>query len=85
MIRAFFCALGVAVVLVGLECLAVERVVVHIPNQLLDHDGGSNGSAGHHVTRELPIPEWTPWALLSAGAVTVLYSQSIARRITGDD
>ncbi|MFM8252569.1 MAG: hypothetical protein ACKOBW_13310 [Planctomycetota bacterium] len=85
MIRAFFCAIGVAIVLLGLQCLAVERVVVHVPDQLLSSDNSTVASISQPVTRELVIPEWAPWALLSAGAITVLYSQAIARRLTGDE
>jgi hypothetical protein len=31
------------------------------------------------VTREFRPPEWAPWTLLSAGAVVMLYTVTVAR------
>ncbi len=37
-----------------------------------------NGGAG-----DVTPPEWAPWSLMSAGAVIILYSFTIPKRIAG--
>ncbi len=65
--RAFFLAVGITAVLLGAECLAVDKVVVRAPRE-----GGPS---------EIIPPDWAPWSLISAGAVTVLYSFTIPQRV----
>jgi len=69
--RAFFLACGVSVLLLGLECLVVDDFV-------LAARGTTNSGA-----RALNPPDWAPWSLISAGAVTILYSFTIPQRVKG--
>jgi hypothetical protein len=66
--KSFFLAIGVTVLLLGLESLAVERAVVKSD---LSHNA---------QTREVVPPDWAPWSLLAGGAVTVLYSFTLPQR-----
>lgn len=77
--RALFLALGITTVIVGLECLVIDKAM------LKASDGGPSpyAQAGPPPTRELVPPEWAPWALLSGGAVVVLYSFTIPKRVAG--
>lgn len=43
----------------------------------IDH-ATMNGGAG-----DVTPPEWAPWSLMSAGAVIILYSFTIPKRIAG--
>ncbi len=77
--RSFFLAMGLSVCIIGLECLAVNDFVVTAT------EGGpfSSGDASRGGSRQLTPPDWAPWSLLSAGAVTMLYSFTIPQRVGG--
>jgi hypothetical protein len=66
--RAFFLAVGVYAVILGVECLVIDKAIL-APTQ---------GSPGRG---EFMPPDWVSWSLLSAGAVTMLYSFTIPRRV----
>jgi hypothetical protein len=82
--RAFFLAIGVSLIILGVECLGVETV------NLRAHEPAP-ASAPLPWERERPKlgaqktfspPPWVPWSLLSSGAVVCLYSFTIPRRVT---
>ena len=70
--RAFFLAIGAYVALLGVESLAVEKAVMKPemvgPKKLIKR-------------QEIVPPDWAPWSLMGAGAVTVLYSFTIPQRV----
>jgi hypothetical protein len=70
--RAFFLAVGAYVMLLGVEALAIERAVLK-PEMV--------GEGKLVKTQELVPPDWAPWSLMGAGAVTVLYSFTIPPRL----
>lgn len=65
--RAFFLAVGAYCCLLGVEALALDQAVLK-PQQ---------GAAARTITPA----DWAPWSLMGAGAVVVLYSFSIPRRV----
>jgi hypothetical protein len=67
--RSFFLALGVFLFILGAEALVVERAVLN--------RGESQTAA------DIVPPEWAPWSLLSAGAVVVLYSFTVPKKMSG--
>lgn len=71
--RSLFLALGAYSVLLGAEALAVEKAVLKPKTD----PAGRVLEAGQEV---IP-PEWAPWSLLAGGAVIVLYSFTIPRRV----
>jgi hypothetical protein len=81
--RAFFLAIGFFLMLIGMQCLAVERVVLKVhddpaPVSPFDFDPGAGAA------KEVVPPPWAPWSLLSSGAVMCLYSFTIPRRVAGN-
>ena len=64
--RAFFLAVGVSCFILGAECLAIEKATLSV--------GGGTSS-------EITPPEWAPWSLMSGGAVVLLYSFTIPKRV----
>jgi hypothetical protein len=72
--RAFFLAFGLTLCVIGAECLVVDDFI-------LATRGGS--AAEVSGSRDIQPPEWAPWSLLSAGAVTMLYSFTIPQRVKG--
>ncbi len=71
MIRSFFLAIGISSLILGGECLVLDRAVLK-PSQEPTLAGFSERAAVS--TREISPPEWAPWSLLSVGAVVILYS-----------
>lgn len=76
MMRAMFIAIGLATALVGLECLAVEKVMLTQPEQRVVQWGQPMPTGA----KEIVPPDWAPWTLLSAGTIIVLYSFTLPRR-----
>ena len=81
MLRALFLAIGIYAFLLGVECMVIDKAVLH-PSR--DAYGGRLGGEVAPTFREIHPAEWAPWSLLSAGAVVILYSFTIpARRWRG--
>ena len=79
MLRSFFLALGISALLLGVECLVIEKA------ELQGEDSATMaGFARRAVSsyREVEPPEWAPWSLMSAGAVVILYTITIPKRAT---
>jgi hypothetical protein len=84
--RAFFLAIGISLVIIGAQCLVVDRVV-------LAH--GAPAEAKQNATlfgttstpsasgKELTPPEWAPWSLMASGAVVIIYSFTVPKRVAG--
>ncbi|MHB1036230.1 MAG: hypothetical protein ACYC35_15675 [Pirellulales bacterium] len=79
MLRAFFVALGIYFCIVGVECMLVEKTV------FVTHGDPAPGSLTESVgrAREVIVPDWVPWSLMSAGAVTMLYTVTVPKRVAG--
>ncbi len=73
--RSMFLALGVTLCLIGAECLVVDDFILAARYAASGSDGARGGS------RDIKPPDWAPWSLLSAGAVTMLYSFTIPQRV----
>jgi len=76
--RAFFLAVGIACMLAGLECLVIEKAVL-----AASAESGPSALAQRMAPsyREIVPPEWAPWSLISVGAVVILYSFTIPRKM----
>jgi hypothetical protein len=70
MFRSLFLALGVSSVILGAEALFIDQAVLKKP---------ANQPAA--ATKIVNPPEWAPWSLMAGGAVVVLYSFTIPRRV----
>jgi hypothetical protein len=71
--------MGVSLFIVGAECLVVEQAVL-VQKVEAAEPGGLLPQAAPAPTVVRP-PEWVPWIFMSAGAVVVLYSFTIPRRV----
>jgi hypothetical protein len=71
--RAFFLAVGITAAVVGAQCLVLDRAV------LVKQNPATPG--GPPPMREIVPPEWAPWSLISGGAVVVLYSFTVPRKL----
>lgn len=80
--RSLFLALGLTCLILGGECLVVERAVLARPLPQSSTVDGSSEGAPAISRRDIIPPEWAPWSLLSAGAVVILYSFTIPKRVS---
>jgi hypothetical protein len=81
--RAFFSAVGIVLVILGIECLLIDSAVlaagvVDDPMALQQNTmfGGQLASTQNRVFKPA---EWIPWSLLASGAVVLIYSISLRR------
>ena len=79
--RALFLAMGIASMILGAECLAIEKAILAPPAATGANGTSTIPSAPLATRREVAPPEWAPWSLLSAGAVVVLYSFTLPKRV----
>lgn len=70
--RALFLAIGVYCCLLGVEALALDQAVLKPKVR-----GGQVIAPARRITP----PDWAPWSLMAGGAVVVLYSFTIPRRV----
>jgi len=82
--RALFLAVGISLMILGVECLGVEKVKLRFrgppPPPVSPFDNEEKAAP----LREVAPPPWVPWSLLSSGAVVCLYSFTIPRRVRGN-
>jgi hypothetical protein len=80
--RSFFLAIGVYLMLAGVQCLGVERFYLRIhgdPPPASSMSLAKTPAEGPAV--EYPPAPWVPWSLLTGGAVVCLYSFTIPKRM----
>lgn len=86
--RAFFLAVGVYLVLLGVQCLGIQKFVLKARGPVAQQPPAQTylfAPAPPKVgpQKELVPPPWAPWSLMSTGAVVCLYSFSIPSRMNG--
>ena len=81
--RAFFAAVGAVLLILGGECLIVEKAVLASAPQKQQaaplNPFDTPRVLNRPAQREVKPPEWAPWSLLSAGAVIMLYTFTLRR------
>ena len=80
--KSFFLAIGITMCIVGVECLLIERATLTdaaVATRNVSYDGQPVAVR----SKDVVPPEWAPWSLMSTGAVIILYSFSIPRRVHG--
>ncbi len=78
--RSFFLAVAIMLIILGVECLMIDSAAVYSASEtntsnFIDPSGGPSRS-----TKTWKPAEWMPWALLSAGAVTIIYAVTLPKR-----
>lgn len=77
--RALFLGLGIYCCLLGAECLVIDKALLSSRSRSQSLAIRLDPTAVRQ--RELVPSEWAPWSLLSAGAVTILYSFTLPQRL----
>lgn len=81
--RALFLAMGFFVMLLGVECLGVERMTLKMRDPPPPPSSPFENQAQTGPAKQIQPPPWAPWSLLSSGAVMCIYSFTIPRRVAG--
>jgi len=76
--RSFFLAIGISTVILGAECLLIDKAVLAARDERAGILGRVDLTARN---KEVVPPNWAPWSLMSTGAVTMLYSFTIPKRV----
>jgi hypothetical protein len=81
MLRAFFCAVGISLIILGAECLVVEKAVLAETKQQVQQNSFMQFAAEvpSQAGRVVDPPEWAPWTMLSVGTVILLYAFTVSR------
>jgi hypothetical protein len=79
--RAFFCAIGLVLIIVGLECFAIDSAVLvsgvkEDPSAAQVQPNWFNSTPPIAKGRSVKPSDWFPWAMLASGAIVSLYSVS---------
>jgi hypothetical protein len=83
--RSFFLAVGITLCIWGAECLVLEKAILagEAPPPTAQEFASFMAEPTRPAAKELTPPEWAPWSLLSSGAVIILYSFTLPRRVAG--
>lgn len=81
--RALFLAIGVTMIIVGAEFLAVQKVTLKMRDDPPPAKSTFDAPPTVGPQKQLRPPGWAPWSLMSSGAIVCLYSFTIPRRVMG--
>jgi len=81
--RAFFLSIGIFLVILGVESLAVEKVTTKFHDPPPAKSTPFEEQAKKGPKKILTPPPWVPWILMSSGVVVCLYSFTLPRRVKG--
>jgi hypothetical protein len=81
MMRAFFAAVGIYLVIVGVECLVLDSAVfvAGVMDEPVNNSSAGMFSSPSPSTgsRIFKPSEWFPWSLIACGSIVLLYSVSL--------
>ena len=80
--RALFLAIGFFVMIVGVECLGIDKVSLKLHQEPAPVGLFESEQKEGPPVQFMP-PPWAPYSLLAVGAVVCLYSFTIPRRVLG--
>ncbi len=81
--RSLFLAIGVFLLLLGAQCLGVSRFNLKLHDDPPKDASPFDTSPKVGPQKQFTPKPWTPWSLMSTGAVVCLYSFTIPRRVAG--
>lgn len=81
--RAFFCAIGLMLLILGIECLLIDNATLAsgvVDDPIQATPGFYTNPTVAMGTRIFKPAEWMPWSCLACGAVVLLYALTLNRR-----
>lgn len=86
--RSFFLAVGIMLIVVGIECLMIDSASLFRASEASAGDYFVSTGPLSSSTRTFVPSEWLPWSLMGAGTLIILYAITIRARALaggGDD
>jgi len=83
--RALFLAIGISLIILGVECLAVGKVTFKAygkPEKVVQKTLQAP-PPGPARRREFVVGDHAPWSLMGLGAVVIIYAFDLPRRLKG--
>jgi hypothetical protein len=80
--RALFLAAGAYTVLLGVQCLGVQKFILK-PDNPQASDSWIDPRGLMTSRREVTPQPWVPYSLLSAGTIACVYCFTIPKRLAG--
>lgn len=77
MSRAFFLAIGLFVVFLGVQTLGVQRFVLKTREPPAAKVGVAVSESQPGPNKVLEPPPWAPWSLMATGAIVSLYAVTL--------
>ncbi|MGD0038732.1 MAG: hypothetical protein ABSC53_15710 [Bacteroidota bacterium] len=81
--RALFLAMGIFLIIVGVQCLGVAQFTLKIRDEATESTSIFDSTPALGAQKQVIPPPWAPWSLMSTGAVVCLYSFTIPKRVAG--
>ncbi|WP_153556440.1 hypothetical protein [Roseimaritima sediminicola] len=78
--RSFFLAVAIMMIILGIECLMIESASLYAAKQSSATELMDPTMPPAATTRVWQPAEAVPWALLSGGAVIILYAITLPKR-----
>ena len=79
--RALFLAIGAYLVLLGAQCLGVQKFILK-PETAQANESWLDPRAMMTARREITPPAWAPYSLMATGTIVCVYCFSIPKRLT---
>ncbi len=78
--RSLFLAIGTMMIIIGLEAMLIDSATVYAAAESSASEFIDPSSTPAGQTRIIRPGEWSPWVILSFGAVVVLYAFTLPKR-----
>ena len=80
--RSFFLAIGTMMIIVGVEAMLIDSATVYAAAESSASEFMNPSGVPATTTKIVRPGEWTPWVILSFGAIVVLYAFTLPLRWT---
>lgn len=82
--RSLFLAIGVFLMVLGVQCLGVAQFTLKIREEAPAQTSIFDTTPALGAQKKVTPPPWAPWSLMSTGAVVCLYSFTLPKRVAGN-
>lgn len=78
--RSLFLALGTMMIIIGVEAMLIDSATVYAAAESSAAEFMDPSGSPAVNTKVIRPGEWTPWVILSVGAIVVLYAFTLPQR-----
>jgi hypothetical protein len=82
--RSLFLAIGVILIILGVQCLGVAQFTLKLRDEAPSSTSFLDTAPTLGAQKQITPPTWAPWSLMSTGAVVCLYSFTLPKRVAGN-